>query len=112
MAVRMTKPWRPLTVAEAKRLSGNLGVYQLADASGAILYIGAATGRSLFGLRGEVMAKAEDPPAGATKFRVEVNTAYRTRCGELLAAYIHDHGAPPPANTDVDPARLGRLSPG
>ena len=47
-----------------------------------------------------------------TKFRVEINTAYRTRHGELLAAYIHDHGRLPVANTDVDPKRLGRISPG
>lgn len=112
MAVRMTKPWRPLTVDQAKRLSGNLGVYQLADDAGEIVYIGAATGLSLFGLRGEVIAKAEAPPAGATQFRVEVNTSYRTRHGELLAAYIHDHGRLPVGNDDVDPSRLGRLSPG
>lgn len=112
MAVRMTKPWRPLTVEEAKKLSGNLGVYELADAAGEIVYIGAATGLSLFGLRGEVIAKAETPPAGATQFRVEVNTAYRTRHGELLAAHMYDHGRLPAGNTDVDPARLGRLSPG
>lgn len=112
MAVRMTKAWRPLTVEEAKRLSGNLGVYQLADAAGEIVYIGAATGLSLFGLRGEVIAKAEDPPGGATQFRVEVNTAYRTRHGELLAVYMHDFGKLPVANTDVDPTRLGRISPG
>ena len=108
----MTKAWRPLTVEEAKRLSGNLGVYQLADAAGEILYIGAATGLSLFGLRGEVIAKAEAPPAGAVQFRVEVNASYRTRHGELLAAFMYDHGRLPAANTDVDPAKLGRLSPG
>lgn len=112
MAVRMTKPWRPLTEAEAKRLSGNLGVYQLANEAGEIVYIGAATGLSLFGLRGEVMDKAAAPPAGATQFRIEVNTAYRTRHGELLAVYMHDHGRLPVGNDDVDPARLGRISPG
>lgn len=112
MAVRMTKPWRPLTTNEARRLSGNLGVYELANEAGEVVYIGAATGRSLYGLRGEVTAKAEFPPAAATQFRVEVNTAYRTRHGELLAVYMHDHGRLPVANTDVDPSRLGRISPG
>jgi len=112
MAVRMTKPWRPLTEAEAKRLSGNLGVYQLADAAGEIVYIGVAGGLSLFGLRGEVLAKAAAPPSGASQFRIEINTAYRTRHGELLAAFMHDHGRLPAGNDDVDPARLGRLSPG
>ncbi len=41
-----------------------------------------------------------------------MNTASRTRHGELLAAYMYDHGDLPIANTDVDPSRLGRLSPG
>jgi hypothetical protein len=112
MAVRMTKPWRPLNVEEAKKLAGNLGVYQLANDAGDILYIGAASGLSLFGLRGEVADKAKAPPDGATQFRIEINTAYRTRHGELLAAFIHDHGRLPVANTDVDPTRLGRISPG
>ena len=112
MAVRMDKAWRPLTVEEAKRLAGNLGVYQLGNDAGEILYIGAATGLSLYGLRGEVVAKAEAPPAGVTQFRVEVNSAYPTRHGELLAAFMHDHGRLPEHNTDIDPARLGRLSPG
>ena len=108
----MTKRWRPLTLDETGKLAGNLGVYQLADDVGDILYIGAATGRSLYGLRGELMEKARNPPDGATQFRIEINTAYRTRHGELLAAYMHDHGRLPAANTDVDPKRLGRISPG
>jgi hypothetical protein len=112
MAVRMTKPWRPLTTEQAKKLSGNLGVYQLANDAGDVVYIGAATGLSRYGLRGEVMDKADAPPANATQFRIEVNTAYRTRHGELLAAHMFDHGALPIANTDVDVSRLGRLSPG
>ena len=112
MAVRMTKGWKPLTLEAAARLAGNLGVYQLANAAGEIVYIGAATGQSLFGLRGELMAKAKAPPAEASQFRIEINTAYLTRHGELLAAYMHDHGRLPVANTDIDPARLGRISPG
>ena len=36
----------PLTTEQAKRLSGNLGVYQLANDAGEVLYIGAATGLS------------------------------------------------------------------
>ena len=65
--IRITKPWRPLTVAEADKVAGNLGVYQLANDAGEIVYIGAATGRSLFGLRGEIQDKAANPPEGATQ---------------------------------------------
>ncbi|MCA8926787.1 MAG: hypothetical protein KDC18_01870 [Alphaproteobacteria bacterium] len=113
IAVRMSKPWRPLTPAEADKVAGNLGVYQLANDAGDILYIGAATGRSLFGLRGEIREKAAEPPEGATQFRLEVNTSYRTRHRELLMAYQFDHdGRLPPLQPAEDGRGLGKLSPG
>jgi hypothetical protein len=112
MAVRLDKPWRPLTDDEVGRVTSHLGVYQLGDAGGAILYIGVADGRSLFGLKGELRHKLAAPPAGATQFRVEVNMAYRTRHTELLQAYVADHGELPRHNTDIDARRLGRLRPG
>jgi hypothetical protein len=111
-AIRMTKPWTPLNAETVQRLSGQLGVYQLADRAGEIVYVGAAGGRSRYGLRGELERWLADPPAGATQFRVEVNTSYRTRHLELLMAYRADHeGRLPAGNTDIDPSRLGRLSP-
>jgi hypothetical protein len=113
IAVRMSKPWRPLTPVEADKVAGNLGVYQLADAAGDILYIGVAGGRSLFGLRGEIQTQATTPPAGATQFRLEVNTSYRTRHRELLMAYQFDHdGRLPPLQPAEDGRGLGKLSPG
>jgi hypothetical protein len=112
VAVRLDKPWRPLDQDEVGRLTGHLGVYELADAGGAILYIGVADARTLFGLKGELQQALARPPASATQFRVEVNMAYRTRHTELLQAYVADHGAPPAGNTDIDPHRLGRLRPG
>lgn len=113
MAVRLDKPWLPLTAEGVKHLAGHLGVYQLANDAGEIVYIGVAGGRSLFGLKGELQEKLKDPPAGATLFRVEVNMAYFTRHKELLGAYRNDHGGDlPVANTDVDVRMLGRLSPG
>jgi len=39
MAVRMEKPWIDLTPEAAKALPGQLGVYQLADAAGRVVYI-------------------------------------------------------------------------
>jgi len=112
MAVRLDKPWIPLTDANVAALAGHLGVYQLADAAGDIVYIGVADARTLFGLRGELTAMRDDPPAEASQFRVEVTMAYRTRHLELLQVYLHDHGGLPVANTDIDQASLGRLRPG
>jgi hypothetical protein len=111
MAIRMTKAWQPLTVEAASRQTGQLGVYQLANTAGEVVVIGFAGGRSLFGLRGELLALAEKPPAGATQFRTEVNTQYQTRYRELLMLHAADHGALPPGNAAHPPANLGRLSP-
>ena len=109
----MTKDWRPLSAVEADKVAGNLGVYQLANDAGEILYIGVAGGRSLFGLRGEIQAQAKSPPAGATCFRLEVNTSYRTRHRELLMAYKFDHEEQlPPLQLAEDGRGLGKLSPG
>ncbi len=109
MAVRLDKPWLPLTEEHISTLAGHLGVYQLADASGDIVYIGVAGGRSPHGLKGELTQALQAPPAGARQFRCEVNMAYHTRYMELLQVYRHDHGRLPPGNTDVDERHLGRL---
>jgi hypothetical protein len=114
MAVRMDKPWRPLDAATVAGLPGQLGVYQIGDASGEVRYIGYAGGRSLFGLRGELQAQLEarDPEGkGGLGFRVEVTTAYLTRHRELLMVHRADHGELPPDNRDHPPPGLGRLSP-
>jgi hypothetical protein len=107
MSVRMQKPWRP--VAEATQLAGHMGVFELGDRAGRVLYIGRADARSLFGLRGAVADAVRRQPTAAA-FRVEVTTAYHTRHLELLMAHAADHGALPPGNADT--GRIGRLSPG
>jgi hypothetical protein len=107
----MTKPWIALTPENVKALPGQLGVYQLADGEGRVVYIGAAGGRTLFGLRSELQKALQDPPAGATQFRVEVNQQYTSRHAELLMLHVHDHGALPLVNLENPPPRLGRLSP-
>lgn len=111
MALRVTKPWRPLTHEDATTLPGQLGVYELADAAGNTIEIGFAGGRALFGLRSELQRIAEAPPHGATHYRVEINTQYQTRFRELLMVYQADHGALPPVNAERPPINLGRLSP-
>lgn len=110
MAVRMTKAWTPLNADTVKKLTGQLGVFQLADAEGRTVYIGFAGGRSLFGLRSEV-DKAAQEISGAAQFRVEVNQQYTTRYQELLMAHVHDHGDVPSGNKGRPLPRLGRLSP-
>jgi hypothetical protein len=111
MAIRMEKPWIELTPEAVRALPGQLGVYQLADADGRIVYIGAAGGRTLFGLRSELERALAERPAGAVRFRTEVNQQYTTRHLELLMLHVADHGALPVANQADPPVRLGRLSP-
>lgn len=107
--LRLDKPWRPLTADEIARLPGQLGVYQVADATGAILYIGQAGARAPFGLRSELQRELSER-GPSSQFRVEVNQQYRTRWFELLMVHQADHGILPPDNAK-NPPPLGRLSP-
>ncbi len=111
MSIRMEKPWIDLTAETVKALPGQLGVYQLADAAGRVVQIGFAGGRSLFGLRSELERALRDRPAGAVRFRTEVNQQYTTRYQELLMLHVADHGSLPVVNQEDPPVRLGRLSP-
>ena len=108
--LRLDKPWKPLTLEEATRLPGQLGVYQIADSKGAVLFIGQAGARSPFGLRSELQREAKERGTGC-QFRVEVNQQYRTRWFELLMVHQADHGGLPPDNAKNPPPALGRLSP-
>ena len=111
MSIRMEKPWIELTVEAVRALPGQLGVYQLADSEGRVVHIGFAGGRSLFGLRSEIERALRERPAGAMRFRTEVNQQYTTRYQELLMLHVADHGSLPVVNQADPPARLGRLSP-
>ena len=108
--LRLDKPWLALTAENARRLPGQLGVYQVADSGGAILFIGHAGGRSPFGLRSELLREATARGPGH-QFRVEVNQQYRTRWLELLMVHKADHGSLPIDNAKNPPPGLGRLSP-
>jgi len=111
MPLRLTKPWIELTAQAVRALPGQLGVYQLADSSERVVYIGFAGGRSLFGLRSELERALHQRPAGAARFRYEINQQYTTRHLELLMLHVADYGSLPAANAADPPPRLGRLSP-
>ncbi|MDA0788970.1 MAG: hypothetical protein O2780_05875 [Proteobacteria bacterium] len=109
MSIRMAKPWQALNPDEISRLGGQMGVYQLGDEAGNVLYIGVAGGRSLFGLRGEIDAHRQ--MENVAQFRVEITSAYRTRQLELLMIHQADYGTLPVGNDGPEGDRLGRLSP-
>ncbi len=108
MSIRLEKPWLPLTNESVARLPGQLGVFEIADASVAIVFIGYAGGRSRLGLRSELERECEQRPGGS-RFRYEINMQYLTRWQELLMIHEADHGAVPGGNER--PRSLGRLHP-
>lgn len=99
----LTKAWQEYEPG-GRKLTGALGVYELGDAEGNVVYIGFAGGRSRFGLRGEIADRADPAWAGASltgpirKVRFEVNTMYLSRFVELLERHQDAHGALPPGN--------------
>jgi hypothetical protein len=105
--LRLEKPWIDLTDNNIAALPGQLGVYQLANDAGNVMYIGFAGGKSLFGLRSALAAHVGR--AGVARFRCEVNMQYQTRYQELLMLHMAEHGDVPVLNANDRPARLGRL---
>lgn len=102
-----TKPFMPLDDATVAALPGHMGVFELADERGEVLFIGMAGGRSTFGLRGEISARRA--LTRARSFRYEVTTAYLTRYQELLMRHQARSGQLPPEN-DAPSMKLGKLS--
>ena len=47
----LAKPWQSWDPSRLKKIPGTLGVFEIGDANGAVLYIGMAGGRTRFGLR-------------------------------------------------------------
>ncbi|MCP5181520.1 MAG: hypothetical protein H6993_03725 [Pseudomonadales bacterium] len=105
MALTIDKPWRPAD--QVPQVPAQLGVFELADAAGVVVFIGVADARSLFGLRGAVADALQAVP-GAAGFRYESTSAYHTRYRELLMVHQATHGALPVHNA---PMQLGRLQP-
>ena len=106
MSVRFDKPWQNKNEALA-RLKGQMGVFQLGDDAGEVLFMSFAGGHSLHGLKGEVAAALERHPQ-ATCVRYEVTTAYVSRFREAMMAHIATYGVPAPTDKSLT---LGRISP-
>ncbi len=106
----INKPWISSQDVQPRDLPGTVGVYELGDADGQVIYIGYAGGRSLTGLRGVIIAhRGGDEPNAViqsrmTNVRYEVTTSYLTRHLELLSRYSEDEGALPDGNiASVEP---------
>lgn len=83
-----------------------MGVFELADSTERVVYIGTAGANSRFGLQGELRSSL----GLAAMFRYEVTTVYLTRQRELLMVYYADHGAYPERHSLEELRNLGRLS--
>jgi hypothetical protein len=112
MGIRLEKPWIDLTSERVAELHGELGVFQIADEHGDIVFIGYAGGRSLFGLKGELEAALARYRDQKVRFRVEVTSQYLSRHEELLMIHKHDHGELPRDNHAERKRKIGRITPG
>ena len=98
------KPWLPRERFAPKALPGTVGVYELGDAGGDVIFVGFAGGRTAFGLRGVIGDHFSDNEpntvirARAERYRYEVTTNYLIRRLELLSRFHEDNGRLPPGN--------------
>ena len=106
MSIRLDKKWVSKDDA-LLLLRGNLGVYQLADATQQIRFIGYAGGKSLFGLKGEIQPAFPDDPT-AEVVRWEVTSASMSGDRDRLMLHLYGHDVLPPEN---NPIPLGKLRP-
>ena len=104
-------PWKawegykdtPLWGPESVKLSGSLGIYELADENYNIIYTGYAGSRARFGFRGKLkdhFSENEPNPeirGKAKYFRYEVTSAYISRWVEVIGRH-NQRGRIPPAN--------------
>ncbi len=113
------KAWTKPSAESIRAIPAVVGVYEIADAEGKLLYIGQAGGREPFGLRTRMALHfgGGDPNPvlreRAAQFRWEANQQYTTKRLEMLMQYQRDEGLewPPahPAGDWRDTPQLGRL---
>ncbi|WP_420608689.1 DUF7508 domain-containing protein [Candidatus Poriferisodalis sp.] len=109
MGIRLDKPWQRLDDAAVDALPAQLGVYHVADADGTVLSVGYAGANELFGMQSALRREMEQH-GGATQFRCEFTSNYRSRWDELLMLHLADHGKLPEPQRD-QAQRVGRLTP-
>ncbi len=105
MSLAIGNAWQP--VGGVAELPGHMGVFELGDSQGGVLYVGFAGGRSRYGLRSAI-AEALLSCTDAEQFRFEVNTAYLTRYQELVM--VHRAAGRDPAISQT-PTTFGKLTP-
>ena len=111
MSIRLDKPWIDLHDVSAESLPAQLGVFQLGDPSGEVIYIGYGGGNKAFGLRTAIGEELARLGADARFVRWELTQGYLSRWEELMMVHRHDHGAPP-VSSHPETIPRGRLSPG
>jgi hypothetical protein len=104
-------PWKdwadyegtPLWTPAARKLSGSNGIYEIADASMKVIYVGYAGSRARFGLRGKLIdhfSERELNPevrGKARYFRYEITSSYLSRWVEVIGRHSQ-HGVIPAGN--------------
>jgi hypothetical protein len=102
------KPWQPLERTRVERVPATVGVYELGDEEGRVVYIGAAGAREPFGLRGRLLRHLNPGSEinrvireRARLFRYEVNVQYTTRWIELLKRFLSECGRLPVGNAEA-----------
>ena len=113
------KPWIVGSAEAIRSVPAVLGVYEIADRDGSLLYIGQAGGREPFGLRSRLALHFGGADANpvlrerAHSFRWESNQQYTTKRLEMLMQYQRDERVDwPPGNAAgdwQDQPQLGRL---
>ena len=106
MAISLEKPWISSDRLN-EVLAGHMGVFQLANDSDQIIFIGFAGGKSPGGLRLEV-AKMMAAFPDAESFRYEITTSYWSRFKELMSLHWAEHKSYPKLN---ERTQVGRISP-
>ena len=103
--IRIRGEWQPLDEEHVAEVGGHMGVYELSRSERrAVVFIGYAGGRSVFGLRGELRDRlAQSRMAATVWFRCEITTTYLSRYKELLMVHVADHGSIPIENDRGDP---------
>jgi hypothetical protein len=111
MTLRLDKPWIGLADLPADRLPAQLGVFELGNAAGEVIFIGYAGGNRAFGLRTAILEELDRLGDAATCVRYELTQGYLSRWEELMMIHRFDHGDPP-SSSHPETIPRGRLTPG